>query len=51
MPSTIAQVQSAAETLLARIDSVPVEALLTDIGRLVTELRNQLAPMAARRAS
>lgn len=44
MPSTIAQVQSAAETLLARIDSVPVEALLNDIGRLVAELRNQLAP-------
>jgi paraquat-inducible protein B len=44
MPSTIAQVQTAAEALLARLERVPVEALLNDIASLVAELRNQLSP-------
>jgi paraquat-inducible protein B len=44
MPSTIAQVQTAAENLMARLEGVPVEALLNDIASLVAELRNQLSP-------
>lgn len=44
MPSTIAQVQTAAQGLLERLEGVPVEALLNDIGGLVAELRNQLSP-------
>ncbi|MFN6956264.1 MAG: MlaD family protein [Acetobacteraceae bacterium] len=44
MPSTIAQVQTAAQTLLERLEGVPVEALLNDVASLVAELRNQLSP-------
>jgi paraquat-inducible protein B len=44
MPSTIAQVQTAAEALLARLERVPVETLLNDIASLVAELRGQLSP-------
>jgi paraquat-inducible protein B len=44
MPSTIAQVQTAAQTLMQRLEGVPVENLLNDIASLVAELRNQLSP-------
>jgi paraquat-inducible protein B len=47
MPSTIAQVTSAAETLLARLSAVPLEELLTDIGGLVAGLRDQVSPQGA----
>lgn len=47
MPSTIAQVQSAAERLMARLQDVPLEALLQDIGGVVAELRTQLSPGGA----
>jgi|YNPMSStandDraft_1061717.scaffolds.fasta_scaffold07137_5 paraquat-inducible protein B len=44
MPSTIAQVQSAAETILARLQEVPLEPLIEDIAGLVAALRAQFAP-------
>ncbi|MCX7683655.1 MAG: MlaD family protein [Acetobacteraceae bacterium] len=44
MPSTIAQVQTAAQNLMERLEGVPVEALLHDIASLVAELRNQVSP-------
>jgi ABC-type transporter Mla subunit MlaD len=47
MPSTIAQVQSAAETLLTRLQGVPVEALLNDVAALVRDLRDQVGPEGA----
>ncbi len=44
MPSTSAQVQSAAEMILARVQELDVNALVTDIAALVGDLRRQAAP-------
>ncbi|MBE9605045.1 MCE family protein [Acetobacteraceae bacterium H6797] len=44
MPSTVAQVQDAAENILRRIEQVPLEELLADIAGLVKDLRHQISP-------
>ena len=42
IPSTVAQVTSAAETLLQRLEEVDVPGLIANIGRLVADLRTEL---------
>ena len=44
MPSTSAQVQSAAEALMARLEQVDLNGMLNNLGGLITDLRTQLAP-------
>ncbi|MFL1463735.1 MlaD family protein [Roseococcus sp. DSY-14] len=42
-PSTAAQVQSAAEQLLRRVEDVPIEAILTNLNGLVSDLRARIS--------
>ena len=42
VPSTVAQVQSAAETLLARLQEVDLKELIADVVGLISDLRNQV---------
>ena len=42
IPSTVAQVQGAAETILNRIQQVPLEQLLTDVSAIVAAVREQV---------
>ncbi|MCX7374656.1 MAG: MlaD family protein [Alphaproteobacteria bacterium] len=44
MPSTSAQVQSAAEMLLSRVQDLDLNALVSDIASLVGDLRRQAGP-------
>lgn len=44
IPSTVAQVQDAAETILKRIEQAPLEQLLADVTTLVQTLRDQTGP-------
>jgi ABC-type transporter Mla subunit MlaD len=44
MPSTTAQVQSAAEALMSRLEQIDLNGMLTNLSGLVTDLRTQLAP-------
>ncbi|MFT8243742.1 MlaD family protein [Roseomonas sp. BN140053] len=41
IPSTVAQVQDAAETLLARVQNIPVEAIVADLAAILSDLRAQ----------
>jgi ABC-type transporter Mla subunit MlaD len=43
MPSTLSQVQDAAQQVLAKLNKVDVEALTTSIANLVTDLRTEMA--------
>lgn len=43
-PSTVAQVQNAAENILRRIEAAPLEELLANVMGLVTDIRNQVKP-------
>ncbi|MXP65670.1 MCE family protein [Roseomonas sp. M0104] len=42
IPSTVAQVQNAAETILARIQQAPLEELLNDVTAVVSAVRGQV---------
>ncbi|MDJ0386515.1 MlaD family protein [Roseomonas sp. E05] len=42
IPSTVAQVQNAAEAILARIQQAPLEELLTDVTAVVSAVRGQV---------
>ena len=42
IPSTVAQVQNAAEAILARIQQAPLEQLLTDVSAVVSAVRGQV---------
>ena len=42
-PSTVAQVQDAAQRLVQRLDQVPLEAILTDFAGLLSDLRRETA--------
>ncbi|HWX46794.1 MAG TPA: MlaD family protein [Roseomonas sp.] len=42
IPSTVAQVQNAAEAILARIQQAPLEQLLSDVSALVASARGQV---------
>lgn len=42
IPSTVAQVQNAAEAILGRIQQAPLEQLLTDISAIVAGVRDQV---------
>jgi ABC-type transporter Mla subunit MlaD len=44
MPSTVAQVQNAAEAILQRIERAPIEGILTDVQGLIADLRAQVKP-------
>lgn len=44
MPSTVAQVQNAAENILRRIETAPLEDLLANVMGLVTDIRSQVKP-------
>ena len=41
-PSTAAQVQSAAEQLLRRVEDVPIEAIIANVNGLVTDIRARI---------
>ncbi|MBI0433796.1 MlaD family protein [Roseomonas sp. KE0001] len=43
MPSTVAQVQNLAETVLSRIQQAPLEQLLTDVSAIVSSARTQIS--------
>ena len=42
VPSTVAQVQNAAEVLLQRLEGIDLQALITDVVSLVSDLRDQV---------
>ena len=43
VPSTVAQVQDAAQRLVMRLEQVPLEAILTDVAGILSDLRRQTA--------
>jgi paraquat-inducible protein B len=55
IPSTVAQVQSAAETLLQRLEDLDLPALIANFGGLISDLRGELrdgeVPTALREAT
>ncbi len=43
VPSTVAQVQDAAQRLVLRLEKVPLESILADVGGILADLRRQTA--------